>query len=123
MKLITKKEERLLPPLYATEYAKDPICHVKLFAPVGHWTWYLMEYDPARKVAFAFVVGHVNELGYVSIAELQSIKVRSGIIVNGEKVTFGLPIERDLYWTPKPLSQVRELHEPLMMRVGEDERS
>jgi len=37
------------------------------------------------------------ELGYISLNELSSIKV-----------TFGLGIERDVHWTPRPLSEVKK---------------
>lgn len=36
-----------------------------------------------------------DELGYFSLHELATVKVR-----------FGLSIERDLYWKPEPLSKV-----------------
>ena len=44
---------------------------------------------------FGLVDGHVKELGYFSLAELES--------VNGP---LGLPIERDLRWQPKTLEEI-----------------
>ena len=58
---------------------------VKLFNPVGRGTWYLSELDPETNVAFGLCCVHEKELGYVSIDELQSLKL-----------PLGLSIERDV---------------------------
>lgn len=58
---------------------------VKLFNPVDRGTWYLSELDPETNVAFGLCCVHEKELGYVSIDELQSLKL-----------PLGLSIERDL---------------------------
>lgn len=47
---------------------------------------------------FGYVHGHCDELGYFSLKELKS--------VHGPGIWQALGIERDLYFTPKPLSQV-----------------
>ena len=49
---------------------------------------------------FGLVIGHEIELGYVSLAELKSVKG-----------PMGLPIERDLYYEPKTLRELKEMHE------------
>ena len=49
---------------------------------------------------FGLVAGLEVELGYFSLTELQQ--------VHG---ALGLPVERDLYFEPTPLSEVRKLHE------------
>lgn len=85
-----------LPPI-GTE---DPIARVKLFDPSGSWTWYLSEFDPDPEnggLAFGLVVGFDVELGYVSLDELAA--VRGG---------FGLPLERDVCFTPAPLTELRD---------------
>lgn len=87
----------VIPKLYATEKVTDPIVHVKLFTPDSSWTWFLIEYDPDEKRAFALVVGLETELGYVDLSELEDVRG-----------PMGLPIERDLSWQPKPLSVVRK---------------
>ena len=52
----------------------------------------------AQQVAFfGLVDGHENELGYFSLNELKSVKVR------------GLGIERDMYFSPKTIKEIREL--------------
>lgn len=94
MKLFTKAILKKLPPLYSQEKVEDPIAQVKLFNPTGAGTWYLTEYDPETKIAFGLCVIHEAELGNVSIEELEGFRGR-----------FGLGIERDLHWTPRPLSE------------------
>ena len=70
---------------------------VKLFTPNAGATWLLTEIDPGdHDRAFGLCdLGHgFPELGYVSLAELQSVRGR-----------LGLPIERDLHFTAsKPIS-------------------
>ena len=96
MKLITKAIEKVAPPLGATENDRDPLAVAKLFTPDSCWTWYLTEYDPKTREAFGLVHGEVEELGYFNLDELSAIR--------GPK---GLPIERDIYWKPRKLSEVK----------------
>ena len=98
MQLITKELQAKLPPLYACEDKKDPIVICKFFAPWTNWTWYAIEFDGEDRF-FGYVVGHDNELGYFSLSELQWIEG-----------PFGLKIERDLYFDPKPLSEIKRQH-------------
>lgn len=95
MKLMTKELERALPALGSEENNPDPLVRVKYFHPMSHWTWYGIDYDPKERIFFGYVEGDFNELGYFSLGELEDIKV------------FGLGIERDLYFEPKPLSEIR----------------
>ncbi len=83
-----------IPRLYATEKTEDPIAWVKLFTPDSSWTWYITEYDPNERLCFGLVIGQERELGYFSLAELETVRG-----------PLGLPIKRDLYWDPKPLSK------------------
>ena len=83
-----------LPRLYATQHEDDPVARIKLFTPDSSWTWYVLEFDPDDRLCFGLVIGHERELGYFSIEELE--QVRGGL---------HLPVERDLYFEPKPLSQ------------------
>lgn len=98
MKLMTKTVAKKLPTLRAQENASDPVVHAKFFNPCGAATWYVLEFD-GEDTFFGYVnLGdHDNaELGYFSLAELQSIRVFGG----------RLGIERDLHWDPTPLSKV-----------------
>ena len=68
----------------------DPPPVVKLFTPDAGATWLLTEIDPDdHDHAFGLCdLGHgFPELGYVSLAELQSVRGR-----------LGLPVERDLHF-------------------------
>ena len=68
----------------------DPPPVVKLFTPDAGATWLLTEIDPDdHDRAFGLCdMGHgFPELGYVSLAELQSVHGR-----------LGLPVERDLHF-------------------------
>lgn len=106
-----------LPPLYAMEHEKDPQVPIRLFAVFSSWTWYLYEGSPvdedgimiepdapaerqAEAVDFLFfglVDGEEEELGYVSLRELMSVQG-----------PLGLKIERDQFWKPKALSEIRD---------------
>lgn len=68
----------------------DPPPVVKLFTPDASATWLLTEIDPDdHDHAFGLCdLGHgFPELGYVSLAELQSVRGR-----------VGLPVERDMHF-------------------------
>ena len=68
----------------------DPPPVVKLFTPDAGATWLLTEIDPDdHDHAFGLCdLGHgFPELGYVSLAELQTVRGR-----------LGLPVERDLHF-------------------------
>lgn len=95
MKLLTDEICRSLPKLYACERTKDPVIQVKFFAPWTNWTWFAMEFD-GEDLFFGLVQGFEEELGYFSLSELESVRGPGG-----------LTIERDLYFSPKPLSKVR----------------
>jgi hypothetical protein len=79
------------------------IVHVKFFSPSSSWTWYITEGEPMLDDAgseidfkfFGLVDGFEKELGYFNLSELESVKG-----------PMGLPIERDLYWTPKTLQEI-----------------
>ena len=71
------------------------IAQVKLFDPTGKWTWYISEYNPETRQAFGLVDGFEKELGYIDMREIVGFRGR-----------FGLPIERDLHWTPRPLNEL-----------------
>jgi len=94
MKLLTKEILDKIPSLYAQEKVKDPIVYVKLFHPLSSWKFFATEYDPKERIFFGWNPMD-GELGYASLSELESTKVR------------GLGIERDTGFGPKPLSWVK----------------
>ena len=93
-RLLPDEIAKTLPPLYATENVEDPIARVKCFTPDSSWTLFMTEYDPAARLGFGLVVGLDHEKGYFSLDEMEEVRGPPG-----------LPIERDLYWQPRPLSQ------------------
>ena len=98
MKLLTKEIRKQLPALYSQDEVEDPIVYIKFFDPCGSFTWFILEYD-GDDTFFAFVKSNLcpeGELGYVSLSELESVKNQ-----------LGLGIERDLYFTQKPLSECK----------------
>lgn len=98
MKLLTQKLREKLPKLGATANQTDPLAVCKFFFPDFHWTWYVTEFD-GKEIFDGFVVGDFPEYGTFSLTELTSMRGK-----------FGLGIERDLYFTPKPMSEVMKLH-------------
>src|SRR3954447_15167343 len=111
MKLLTKALLKKLPALYSQENTPDPMVVCKFFTPDAGWTWYAIEGSPVdangyydtdkEKVDFVFfglVSGLEVELGYFALSELTSVRG-----------PFGLPIERDLYFEPTRLSEVKTL--------------
>ncbi|WP_039919958.1 DUF2958 domain-containing protein [Sulfurimonas gotlandica] len=96
-KLIPNTLLEAIPNLYETENVKDPICHIKLFTPDSNWTWYIIEISKEDKnLCFGYVIGHESELGYFNLDELESVRS-----------VLGLPVERDLHFTPTLLSVVK----------------
>ncbi len=95
MKLLTQELRKKLPPLYAQEkLGGKAVAHAKFFSPSSSWTWFATEFD-GEDLFFGLVDGHVKELGYFSLRELESVKG-----------PLGLGIERDLHWTPKTLEEI-----------------
>jgi len=98
MTLLTKQIREDLPKLYANDgkSESETIVVVKYFTPDSHWTWYATEFDGVDTF-FGLVDGVEPELGYFSLKELEAARGPLGLLV-----------ERDLHFSPKPLSEVRE---------------
>lgn len=100
MKLMTEELKQQIPQLYSQEGKGDTAEVVaKFFCPWSQATWYATEFD-GQDEFFGFVtLGDPDcaELGSFSLSELESIKGR-----------FGLTIERDINWKPRPLKEVME---------------
>jgi hypothetical protein len=122
MKLLTKDIARRFPAIHATDLlrAEQRMVIVKWFSPDGAGTWYAFEADaltdaehetweplaevvrarkPYRDVKlFGYVTGFGHdELGYFLLSELQK--------ATG---TYGLRIERDLYYKPESLADLQK---------------
>jgi Protein of unknown function (DUF2958) len=85
-----------VPAPNTTEYARDPLIHVKLFTPDAGWRWYVTEYDAEQRLAVAFVPGAEGEWDEISLDDLAAIRG-----------PMGLGVERDLFWRPTLLSLVQ----------------
>src|SRR5688572_5646916 len=112
--LLDAESRSRLPALYSNEkLGLDALAQVKFFTPDGGWTWYASEGSPVDEdgyydtdkpkvdfIFFGLVSGIEIELGYFSLAELESVRG-----------SLGLPIERDLHFEPKTLRELKALHE------------
>ena len=109
MQLLTKAQKnKMIKNHQDQDGTKDFKAVVKLFNPTGNGTWYLSELDPETNTAFGLCdLGH-PELGYVSLDELSTIKV-----------SMGLGIERDRWFTPISLKEIeREKSFELTSKLG-----
>jgi len=95
---LTDELREKLPPLYSQEQEEDPLVICTFFTPDSNWTWYAFEFD-GEDLFFGWVVGFEKELGYFLLSEL--VEARGPL---------GLPIERDLHFSPTQLSEVMKLH-------------
>jgi hypothetical protein len=92
----SKKPSNRLPPLRSTEAQPDFLIQLKFFTPDSNWSWYAIEFD-GDDLFFVLVIGFEAELGYFRLSELQNVRG-----------PLGLPIERDLLFSPIPLSYIRK---------------
>lgn len=108
MKLMTQEVIKNLPDLYSQEEVKDPIVKLKFFTPDADWTWYVTEGrkevdDETGEEDWRFfgkvvnsIVGPEGEWVYTMLSQLKEARG-----------ALGLPVERDMHWTPKPASQCK----------------
>lgn len=95
-KLLPKEIAKRLPSLQkALAMGMDAVAQVKFFTPDSGWTWYATGYD-GKDTFYGRVFGVEDEMGAFSLSELESVRG-----------PWGLPIERDFYFKPKPLSQLK----------------
>lgn len=97
-KLLTQEIRKKLPPLSSQDgLGGKAVAHVKFFLPGTGWNWHASEGSAEGDdfIFFGLVEGHCRELGLFSLRELESVRG-----------PLGLPIERDLYWTPKMLEEI-----------------
>src|SRR5579859_1471318 len=111
--LLDDESRNKLPQLYSQEgNGLEALAQVKFFSPDSGWTWYASEGSPVDEdgyydtdkpkvdfIFFGLVAGHEIELGYFALSELEAARG-----------PMGLSIERDLYFEPKTLKELRELH-------------
>lgn len=99
MELLPGHLRAVLPPIRTTNgKGWEAVAPLKIFTPDSNWTWYPTEFDGVDEF-FGLVIGFEAELGYFSLSELE--RLRGGL---------GLPLERDLYYTPKSLQELYDAH-------------
>ena len=113
MELLPQAIRDRLPALYSNEaLGLRALAQVKFFTPDSNWTWYASEGSPVDEdgnydtdkekvgfILFGLVVGFEMELGYFDLGELEEVRG-----------PLNLPVERDLYFKPKPLEELMALH-------------
>jgi len=100
MKLFTKEVDKQLFAQYPKGSDLDnQMVVAKIFNPYGRGVWYLLNSDPEDPdYIWAIVDLFEPDMGSVSRSELQTVKVPP----------FGLGLERDIYFSPKPAKEVFE---------------
>jgi len=101
MELITKEIADKIPKLYETENA-DPIVYVKLFTPDADWSWFVTELSIDKDICFGLVISPFvkdGEMGYFLLNELKTVRGK-----------LGLPVERDLWFNPTKLSDIKRIY-------------
>ncbi len=101
-KLMTKELGEKIPALGAHEDVEDydtVRAPAKLFSPYSGWRWYITEWNAETGLCFGLVEGFETELGYFDLTELAETTVLGGVPA----------VERDLYWEPMPVGEVRRV--------------
>ena len=99
-KLMTKELGATIPAIGANESVDDHdavLAPAKLFSPYNGWRWYITEWDAETGLCFGLVEGFETELGYFDLTELSEVTVFGSVPA----------VERDLYWKPKTLGEIR----------------
>lgn len=101
MSLLPEALRAKLPKLYSQDGNCNPTIHLKFFLPGTIWTWYVAEGEVQEDdyLFFGYVVGPDSEWGYFLLSELEAV---------GKAFITG--VERDLYFTSAPWTQVEEHH-------------
>lgn len=100
MELIPKSIQDSIPKLYETQDVENPLVYLKLFTPDANWSWFVTELSLDQDTCFGLVVSpfvESGEMGYFSLNELKTVRGK-----------LGLPIERDLWFKPKKLSDIKK---------------
>ena len=98
MILIDDRIAKDIPSLFEAMADEDPLVRCKLFTVTG-WRWFVLGLDRESLVAYCFVTSPrfpEGEYGAVDLRQLSRLTMLSG----------SLGIERDLYFDPRPLSQL-----------------
>ena len=99
-KLMTKELGDTIPAIGANENAADyddVLAPAKFFSPYSNWNWFVTEWDAETGLCFGLVEGFEMELGYFDLTELAEVTVFGGVPA----------VERELYWQPRTLGEIR----------------
>ena len=94
--MLTQALRKRFAQIGSQEEVDDPIVIAHFF--VGAWDWYATEFDRETGMFFGWVKGTYPEWGSFSLKEFEDFNANP----NWKKV------ERDYYWTEKPISGVRD---------------
>lgn len=98
--LLDAASRQRLPPLGSGEkLGMKALAQVKFFTPDAYWIWYASEFD-GEELFFGLVIGDFIEFGSFALSELAEVRG-----------ALGLPVERDKFFTPTPLGQLKAKHE------------
>ena len=102
MKLVTKEMMRKIPKIGTTDGVplEQKQIHAKFFGG-GSAVWYVAEMDENADLCFGWaeLLPGCGDWGYFSISELSAVRFPP----------FGLGVERDLYFSPKLVSEITEI--------------
>ena len=99
-----------IPAFYSSEETplKEKMIHMHFF--IGGCDWYAVEYDPADRSFFGFVILNGDydsaEWGYFSLDEIASLKVKY------------LEVDRDLHWQQRKAIEVEEIRKAQRWEKG-----
>ena len=99
MDLLPEELKKALPALYSQESSGSPKAYAKFFTPDAEWTWLVTEGSEEEDgdwLLFGYVIGLEEEWGYFSLSEIAGIRG-----------PLRLPVERDLWFRPEPIDEVR----------------
>lgn len=95
-----------IPKLYAQDGFNDPVVFAQVFLAEGRWTFYILEYDhiapdDTPDLMFGYLLSPLgpdcDELCYMTLEQIAELR----------SPTLNLPVERDLWFRPRPLSEIR----------------
>jgi hypothetical protein len=96
--LLDEESRKRLPPLGSGEkLGMKALAQVKFFTL--DWIWYASEFD-GEEIFFGLVIGDFIEFGSFSLSELAEVRG-----------ALGLPVERDKFFTPTTLGELKVRHE------------
>ena len=100
MKLLTKEIRKILPKAgeQDSKNTDETIAYIKFFCPWSNWKWYVMDFD-GEDIFFGYVIGLYNEFGTFRLSELENIRG-----------PFGLGIERDIFFKPTKIIELKKKH-------------